>query len=97
MDMIKQEAITHDGKSVTDFGYQVEVGAQISIVLEDKSVTDITISNARHKRSVMVVFNKPTGYVVSKDDPHNKTIFEMLPASRRQDFYPIGRLDKESK
>jgi 16S rRNA U516 pseudouridylate synthase RsuA-like enzyme len=97
VDMIKHKAIKHGDVVVTDIGYQVNIGDRISITLEDKSQIDIAISALRHKKSVMVVFNKPTGYVVSKEDPHNKTIFELLPESRRQDFYPIGRLDKDSR
>ncbi len=97
MDMIQKQAIRHADTIVTDVGYQVNIGDHISITLEDKSQADITISPLRHKKTVMVVFNKPTGYVVSKEDPHNKTIFELLPKSRRQDFYPIGRLDKDSR
>jgi 16S rRNA U516 pseudouridylate synthase RsuA-like enzyme len=34
--------------------------------------------------------------VVSKEDKHNKTIFELLPNSWKKDFYYIGRLDKDS-
>jgi pseudouridine synthase len=34
--------------------------------------------------------------VVSKADPHNQTIYELLPAEL-QSYYYIGRLDKESR
>lgn len=45
---------------------------------------------------MIVLFNKPKGYAVSKADKHNKTIYDLLPASWQKDFYYIGRLDKES-
>jgi 23S rRNA pseudouridine2605 synthase len=45
---------------------------------------------------VIVSFNKPKWFVVSKEDKHNKTIFELLPSSWKKDFYYIGRLDKDS-
>lgn len=45
--------------------------------------------------SVIVMFNKPMWYAVSKSDSHNKTIYELLP-SQFQWFYYIGRLDKNS-
>jgi 16S rRNA U516 pseudouridylate synthase RsuA-like enzyme len=48
-------------------------------------------------KPIIVIFNKPKGYVVSKEDKHNKTIFELLPESWRKDFYYIGRLDKNSR
>lgn len=44
----------------------------------------------------IVLFNKPVGYVVSKSDPHNTTIFEILPREFLQNFWYIGRLDKDS-
>ncbi len=47
-------------------------------------------------KPVIVAFNKPVGYVVSKSDKHNKTIFDILPKSWRNDFYYIWRLDKNS-
>jgi len=44
----------------------------------------------------IVLFNKPKGFVVSKSDPHNATIYEILPAELKN-YYYIGRLDKESR
>ena len=38
---------------------------------------------------------KPKGYVVSKSDPHNATIYELLD-QQYHDRYYIGRLDKDS-
>jgi len=52
-----------------------------------------TIPNTQTK---IVLFNKPKGFVVSKSDPHNATIYEILP-SELKTYYYIGRLDKESK
>lgn len=47
------------------------------------------------QQSTMVIFNKPMGYVASKSDPHNQTIYALLP-QELQGFYYIGRLDKDS-
>ena len=47
-------------------------------------------------KPVIVTFHKPRGYVVSKDDKFNKTIYEILPQSWKKDFYYIWRLDKDS-
>lgn len=54
------------------------------------------IKQFRFHRPILVLFNKPLGYVVSKEDKHNKTIYELLPPKWRQDFYYVGRLDKDS-
>jgi len=47
-------------------------------------------------KPVIVMFNKPIWYVVSKYDKHNKIIFDILPTSWKKDFYYIWRLDKDS-
>jgi len=44
----------------------------------------------------IVLFNKPVWYVCSKDDKHNKTIYEILPKEFQNYFY-IWRLDKDSR
>jgi pseudouridine synthase len=44
----------------------------------------------------LILFHKPKGYVVSKDDPHNRTIYEILPERRKSTYWYVGRLDKES-
>ncbi len=52
--------------------------------------------NTKMFKPVIVAFNKPIWYVVSKSDKHNKTIFSILPKSWLKDFYYIWRLDKNS-
>jgi len=44
----------------------------------------------------IIILNKPIGFVCSKADKHNKTIYEILPKEFHNYFY-IGRLDKDSR
>ena len=44
----------------------------------------------------IVLFNKPVGFVCSREDRHNKTIYEILPKEFQNYFY-IWRLDKDSR
>ncbi len=44
----------------------------------------------------VILFNKPVWFVCSKDDKHNKTIYDILPKNFLNYFY-IGRLDKDSR
>lgn len=44
----------------------------------------------------IVLFNKPVWFVCSKEDKHNKTIYEILPKEFQNYFY-IWRLDKDSR
>ncbi|HPC34718.1 MAG TPA: pseudouridine synthase [Candidatus Absconditabacterales bacterium] len=49
-----------------------------------------------NKHLDVILFNKPVGFVCSKSDKHNKTIYEILPKEFHNYFY-IGRLDKDSR
>ncbi|MBO4203794.1 hypothetical protein J5893_03095 [bacterium] len=44
----------------------------------------------------ILLFNKPIGYAISKSDPHNPTIYQLLPKEYQHRYY-IGRLDKDSR
>jgi len=47
------------------------------------------------EKSKLVAFNKPVGYVVSRHDPYNASIFKLLPDELAW-YYYLGRLDKNS-
>lgn len=49
-----------------------------------------------NKHLDVILFNKPVGFVCSKSDKHNKTIYEILPKEFHNYFY-IWRLDKDSR
>ena len=54
------------------------------------------ISLDNQKKSEFLAFYKPMGYVCSKSDPHNMTIYQLLPKEYHSWYY-IGRLDKDSR
>lgn len=50
------------------------------------------------KRRVVLMLNKPAGYVTATEDPVEKTVMELLPPDmRRQNVKPVGRLDKATE
>lgn len=50
------------------------------------------------KEPLYLVMNKPRGFVCSLRDPHNKTLFELLPQEYRElGLFTTGRLDKMSE
>ena len=50
------------------------------------------------RRRVVVMLNKPAGYVTATSDPVEKTVMELLPQEFLiQDVKPVGRLDKETE
>lgn len=60
----------------------------------DKKIDDV-ITEVDQK-SEIVLFHKPEGYVCSKQDKHNRTIYRLLGAQYKN-YYYIGRLDKDSR
>ena len=67
------------------------------IMDENWNKENITVSeNNDNPKWKLILFNKPKWYVVSKSDPHNSTIYELLP-NEFQNRYYIGRLDKDSR
>lgn len=50
------------------------------------------------KRRMVVMLNKPAGFVTSTDDHDGITVMELLPQElRNQDLKPVGRLDKQTE
>ena len=94
--MVKQEVVYVNDEIVSDVNHQISRGDEIKIHLPNGEVYEEKVTKIYKHSPSMVVLNKPKGYVVSKKDPHNKTIYELLSDSWRRDFYYIGRLDKNS-
>ena len=47
---------------------------------------------------LVVMLNKPAGYITATSDPVEKTVMELLPPELQgKDLKPIGRLDKETE
>ena len=47
---------------------------------------------------LVVMLNKPAGYLTATEDKHDKTVMELLPeAWRRMGLNPVGRLDKATE
>ena len=50
------------------------------------------------RRRVVVMLNKPAGFVTATEDRNERTVMELLPRElRRQDVKPVGRLDKATE
>jgi len=74
-----------------------EVVKQPMTVLKGDEVVEVKgLEPVRFTNLVYVAFNKPVGFVVSKSDKFNRTIYELLPEKFRV-LNPVGRLDKYSE
>ena len=50
------------------------------------------------RRRVVLMLNKPAGFVTATEDKQDRTVMELLPAEYlRQDVKPVGRLDKATE
>jgi len=49
------------------------------------------------KRRLVVMLNKPAGFVTATEDPREPTVMELLPGQYRKDLRPVGRLDKATE
>jgi len=95
--MLRQKVILINEQPVDSFGYEIKTGDKMKILLPDGEVYEEIVNTSSKFKPIIVVFHKPKGYVVSKSDKYNKTIFEILPQSWKKDMYYIGRLDKDSR
>lgn len=85
--LLKTGRITVDGVYIRDPGAKVD-GRQV--LLDGEPV--------REPGRVVVMLNKPAGYVTATEDPTGKTVMELLPPQwRHLDLKPVGRLDKQTE
>ena len=87
--MLKAGRVTVDGKVEKDNGRKIDPSKQV-----------VTLDGAvlGGKRRVVVMLNKPAGYVTATEDPVEKTVMELLPAEMKYlDLKPVGRLDKATE
>lgn len=96
LELIKKQSIELNWKIIENINQEIKIWDEIKIQLWKDKIHQEKIEKFPIFRPVMVLFNKPKWFVVSKDDKHNKTIYELLPESWKKDFYYIWRLDKDS-
>ena len=87
--ILKQGRVTVDGKTEKDGSRKIDPG--ISAVCLDAELLG-------GKRRVVVMLNKPAGFVTATEDPVERTVMELLPADMKHlDLKPVGRLDKATE
>ena len=87
--ILKAGRVALDGKPVKDGGLKFDP-AQAVVTLDGEVLGG--------KRRVVLMLNKPAGYVTATEDPKDRTVMELLPESYRHlDLKPVGRLDKATE
>ena len=66
----------------------------------DPEKNEITLDGAdlTGKRRIVLMLNKPEGFVTATEDSRDRTVMELLPeVYQKQDLKPVGRLDKATE
>lgn len=84
--VLKSGRVTVDGKAEKDGSRKIDPATQI-VCLDGQAVGSVG--------TVVLMLNKPAGYVTATEDKTEKTVMELLPPEyRHMDLKPVGRLDK---
>ena len=87
--ILKTGRVTVDGKPEKDGSRKIDPNVH-TICLDGETLGG--------KRRVVVMLNKPAGFVTATEDPVEKTVMELLPQEMKHlDLKPVGRLDKATE
>ena len=87
--ILKAGRVTVDGIPERDGSRKIDPAAQ-RVALDGEVLGG--------KRRMVVMLNKPAGYVTATEDARQKTVMELLPKDwAHMDLKPVGRLDKETE
>ena len=87
--LLKAGRVTVDGKPEKDGSRKL-----------DPSVCQVLFDGEplRGGGTLVVMLNKPAGYVTATEDPQERTVMELLPPEyKNRDLKPVGRLDKQTE
>ena len=87
--IVKSGIVTVDGVPERDNGRKIDPETQV-----------ICLRGERLGKTgrVVVMLNKPEGYVTATEDARERTVMELLPAEYKHlDLKPVGRLDKATE
>ena len=87
--ILKAGRVTVDGKVERDNGRKIDPKTQ-EIALDGEILGG--------KRRIVLMLNKPAGFVTATEDATERTVMELLPAEYKHfDLKPVGRLDKATE
>jgi len=87
--ILKAGRVTVDGRVEKDNSRKIDPDSQI-ICLDGEALSG--------KRRMVLMLNKPEGYVTATEDKNDRTVMELLPPEYRHlDLKPVGRLDKATE
>lgn len=88
-DLIRAGRVRVNGKVVTEMGTKVTPGVD-EVCLDDKPLREV-------EQTVVVMLNKPAGYLSAMSDPFGAPcVSQLVPTEVYPGLYPVGRLDKQT-
>ena len=85
--ILKSGRVTVDGKAIKD-------GAQ---KVSDQQEICFDGDRIQKEGRVVLMMNKPAGFVTATEDAVERTVMELLPAEYKSKVKPVGRLDKQTE
>lgn len=86
---LKSGRVTVNGIGERDGGRKLDPGAAV-VLFDGEPVCETG--------RLVVMMNKPAGFVTATEDPKDPTVMELLPEElKRYDLKPVGRLDKQTE
>ena len=87
--ILKAGRVTVDGKPEKDNSRKIDPQTQV-ICLDGEPLGG--------KRTLVLMLNKPEGFVTATEDKNDRTVMELLPEEYKYlDLKPVGRLDKATE
>ena len=87
--ILKQGRVTVDGKVEKDNSRKIDPAVQ-TVCLDGEALGGM--------RRVVLMLNKPAGFVTATEDKTERTVMELIPQEYRHlDVKPVGRLDKATE
>ena len=87
--ILKMGRVTVDGKSEKDGSRKIDPQSQ-TVTLDGELLSG--------KRRVVLMLNKPAGFVTATEDKQDRTVMELLPKEYQHlELKPVGRLDKATE
>ena len=87
--LLKAGRVAVDGKVEKDNSKKIDPAKQV-VTLDGEILGG--------RRRLVVMLNKPAGFVTATEDPVERTVMELLPETMKHlDLKPVGRLDKATE
>lgn len=87
-DFIKKGLVTVNDETITKADFKVNES------LDTVTCKGTTLSYQKYRYFLL---HKPAGVVTATRDHHDKTVMDLLPKELHADFFPVGRLDKDTE